>query len=54
MDHEHPDFYDQYHERYMKARREAFLPEPKETDDNFIKYLCEDAPLDFDPREWCT
>jgi hypothetical protein len=54
MDHEHPDFYDQYHERYMKARREAFLPEPKETDENFIKYLCEDAPLDFDPREWCV
>lgn len=44
MDVEHPECKEQYMERYMKARRDAALPD---TDDSFIKYLGEDLDLGF-------
>jgi Family of unknown function (DUF5832) len=48
MDTEFPEFKNTYFEKYMEARRQAGLSENKETTEaNFIKFLVEDAPLDF-------
>jgi hypothetical protein len=48
MDAENPTFIDSYFEKYMKARKEAGLDESKQdVEQNFVKYMVEDAPLDF-------
>lgn len=48
MDVEYPEFKDNYYQKYMDAREKAGIKENKEdTQANFIKYLVEDAPLDF-------
>jgi len=45
---EYPDFKDTYYEKYMEARRESGLTETaEESQDNFIKFMVEDAPLPF-------
>lgn len=46
LDNENPEFKDQYYEKYMKARNSAGIKEsPQENQDNFIKFLVEDAVL---------
>jgi len=46
MDAENPTFKDTYYQKYMDARREAGIKEePKESQDNFIKFLVEEAVL---------
>jgi hypothetical protein len=48
LDEEYPTFIDSYFEKYMKARRDAGLEESKmDLEANFVKYMVEDAPLDF-------
>jgi hypothetical protein len=48
LDEMHPTFQNSYYEKYMKARRDAGIKETKEeSEKNFIKFLVEDAPLDF-------
>jgi hypothetical protein len=48
LDEEYPEFKDNYYQKYMDARNKAGIKESKEdTQANFIKYLVEDAPLDF-------
>jgi hypothetical protein len=48
LDEEHPTFQNNYYEKYMKARRDAGIKETKEeSEKNFMKFLVEDAPLDF-------
>lgn len=48
MDETHPTFKDSYYEKYMQARKDAGITEDiKEAQDNFIKFLVEDAELDF-------
>lgn len=48
MDTEFPDFKTSYYEKYMDARKQAGIKESEEdTQTNFIKYLVQDAPLDF-------
>jgi hypothetical protein len=48
LDEVHPSFKDTYYDKYMEARRNAGIQESKmDSDANFIKYLVEDAPLDF-------
>ncbi len=47
MDSESALYRQQYYDQYMQARKQAGLPE-KESEENFMKYLCEDAELDFD------
>ena len=48
LDEKHPTFQNNYYEKYMKARRDAGIKESKEeSEKNFIKFLVEDAPLDF-------
>jgi len=48
MDEEYPEFQKSYYEKYMDARRQAGIKETTEDSQaNFIKYLVEDAPLDF-------
>lgn len=46
MDSKFPDFKNQYYDKYMEARRESGLSDDQ-TADNFIKYMVEDAELDF-------
>jgi hypothetical protein len=49
MDHDHPEFLDNYYAKYLKARDGAGLSSgtnPK-GDDSFIKYMVEDAELPF-------
>lgn len=41
---ENSEFADQFYDKYMKARRDAGLPDD---DDSFIKYMVEDADLPF-------
>ena len=41
------DFNTKHYDRYMSARRDAGLPDEMSTEDNFIKYLCEDIDLGF-------
>ena len=48
MDVEYPEFKDSYYQKYMDARQKAGIKEDeKDTQTNFIKYLVNDAPLDF-------
>ena len=48
MDGEYPEFKDTYYKKYMDAREQAGIKESKEdTQSNFIKYLVQDAELDF-------
>ena len=48
MDETHPTYRDSYYEKYMQARKDAGIKEDeKETQDNFIKFLVEDADLGF-------
>jgi hypothetical protein len=47
MDAENPEFNTKHYDRYMTARRDAGLPDEMSTEDNFIKYLCEDVDLGF-------
>ena len=47
MDTENPEFSKEYLERYMKARRDAGIAEEHNTEENFMKYMVEDVPLDF-------
>lgn len=47
MDKENPAYAEQYMDKYMQARRDAFIPEDQKLD-NFMKYMVEDADLDFD------
>jgi hypothetical protein len=42
-----PDFSSKHYDRYMSARKDAGLPDDMNTEDNFIKYLCEDVDLGF-------
>ncbi len=47
MDAEDEMYRQQYYTQYKNARKQAGLPE-EELQDNFMKYLCEDAELDFE------
>jgi len=48
MNNEFPTFKDNYYEKYMKARRDAGIKEDeKDTQDNFIKFLVQEADLGF-------
>jgi hypothetical protein len=47
MDEQNPDFSKEYFERYMKARRDAGIPEEHNTEENFVKYMVEDIDLGF-------
>jgi hypothetical protein len=42
---DHPDYREKYMEKYTKAREDAGLVE--DTENSFMKYLCEDIELDF-------
>lgn len=46
MDKENSEYKEQYYERYMKARRDAGIPSDR-IEDNFVKYMVEDANLGF-------
>lgn len=47
MDEENPDYASQHLERYLKARKDAGIPEGHTTEDNFVKYMVEDIDLGF-------
>jgi hypothetical protein len=47
MDAQNPDFTKEYFERYMKARRDAGIPDDQNTEENFVKYMVEDIDLGF-------
>ena len=48
MDEDYPDYKDTYYQKYMNARKEAGIKEDeKDTQSNFIKFMVEDAELDF-------
>jgi hypothetical protein len=48
MDETHPTYRNSYYEKYMQARKDAGIKEDeKESQDNFIKFLVEDADLGF-------
>lgn len=48
MDETHPTFRDSYYEKYMQARKDAGIKEDeKESQENFIRFLVEDADLGF-------
>jgi len=48
MNNEFPTFKDSYYEKYMKARKDAGIKEDeKDTQDNFIKFLVQEADLGF-------
>ena len=48
LDGEFPEFKETYYKKYMDARDQAGIKESEEDrEKNFIKYLVEDAPLDF-------
>jgi hypothetical protein len=44
---ENPSLKDLYYEKYMAARRAAHIPD-EVSEDNWMKFLCQDAPLDFE------
>lgn len=49
LDRENPDFKNTYYDKYMKARLDAGIKESDEdAQNNFMKFLVEDAVLDFD------
>ena len=45
MDAEFPDFRQQYFQKYIDARKAAGFEDSKITEDNFMKFLVEDAVL---------
>lgn len=47
MDEQNPEFSKEYYERYMKARRDAGIPDEHNTEENFVKYMVEDIDLGF-------
>lgn len=47
MDAQTDEYRNHYYEKYKSARKAAGLPE-EELADNFMKYMCEDAKLDFE------
>jgi hypothetical protein len=48
LDEAHPDYKMTYYDKYMEARTNAGIKEsPEEAQDNFIKYLVQDADLGF-------
>lgn len=48
MDEEYPEFKDKYYDKYMKARKDAgFVDDPEKMKENFLRFLVEDAELDF-------
>lgn len=47
MDAQSSEYRQQYFDNYKQARKQAGLPE-KEAEENFMKYMCEDAELDFE------
>ena len=48
MDETHPTFRDSYYEKYMQARKDAGIKEDeKESQENFIRFLVQDADLGF-------
>jgi hypothetical protein len=48
MDIDYPEYKDSYYEKYMNARKEAGIKEDEtDTQANFIKFIVEDAELDF-------
>ena len=48
MNKEFPTFKDSYYEKYMKARKDAGIKEDdKDTQENFIKFLVQEADLGF-------
>lgn len=49
MEKEHPEFKDEYYERYMRARKQAGIHESQI--DNFMNYMGEDIELDFDYKQ---
>ena len=50
LDTEHPDFYNEYYEKYMESRRKVGLTDEKVCEqDSFIAYMGGDVELDFDP-----
>jgi len=52
LDTENPEFKDTYYEKYLKARRDAGIKETEEeSQNNFMKFLVEDATLDFDQTQ---
>lgn len=52
LDDEYPDYQDTYYDKYMKARTDAGITEStEESQNNFMKFLVEDAVLDFDRVE---
>ena len=53
-DEEFPDFNKKYFDKYMDARKKAGVPVDKQTNEqktnNWMKYMCEDIKLPFDPN----
>ena len=47
MDAEDENYMKEYYEKYMSARRDAGIPEDNVAD-NFVRYMVEDAELDFE------
>jgi hypothetical protein len=47
MDQEDSTLATQYYDKYMEARRAAHIPDEM-SENNWMKYLCEDAELDFE------
>ena len=48
MDEEYPEFKDKYYDKYMQARKDAgFVDDPEKMKENFLRFLVEDAELDF-------
>jgi hypothetical protein len=49
IDNTNPNFKQEYYNRYMEARRDSGLDNSVNvnSEDNFIKYMCEDINLDF-------
>lgn len=45
LDAAHPDYKEKYFEKYMDARKNAGLEHSKGVEDNFVKYMVEDATL---------
>ena len=47
MDSENPEYAKEYIEKYLKARRDAGIPDEHNTEDNFVKYMVQDIDLGF-------
>lgn len=46
-DKKNPDFSKTYFDRYVQARRDAGIPDDRNSDENFMKYMVEDVDLGF-------